>query len=173
MIKIPTFHSSFTLSLLAVITLNGCALVQRPYVPPSSGDKANFRALSSSGLPFTGPIALFTDAKACRGRYFFHTQPGQTPITTIPAGAPFSIAFHQPLGGSMSTGYNYCVPIITFIPQSGRNYTAIVEIVKDGCNMSLEVADSFTDQHGTPEPFTYKEFSNGFDEDSSFCNSKD
>ncbi len=161
------FLSLFTLSIL-----NGCALKQRRYVPPVSGDVAHFRALSTSGLPFAGAIATFSDAKTCKGRYFIQAPVEVTESSTIiPAGAPFSIAFHQALGGSLSSGFSFCAPIITFTPVAGRSYTATLGIVKDGCSISLDVAESLTDKTRRPEPFVKKEFSNGLDEDSSFCNS--
>lgn len=171
MISTRSLITYLFLNLLTLYMLSSCALVQRRYVAPTSGDLAQFRALSTTGLPFYGPIATFSDAKTCRGRYFIQAPAEiiQSP-TNIPAGVPFSVALHQALGGNFSYGFSYCVPVITFTPVEGRIYTATVGIEKDGCSITLDVAESLSDQNRSPEPFIKKEFSNGFDENSSFCN---
>ncbi|WP_229007788.1 hypothetical protein [Methylophilus sp. Leaf408] len=172
MISTRSLITYLSLSLLTLTMLNACALAQRRYVPPTSGDLAQFRAISTSGLPFSGPIATFSDAKICKGRYFIQS-PAEiiTSPTNIAAGTPFSVALHQPLGGSFSYGFSYCIPVITFTPVAGRLYTATVGIEKDSCSIQLDVADSLIDKNRSPEPFIKKEFSNGLDENSSFCNS--
>ena len=174
MIQARVSTTYLILSILALSILTGCALKQRIYIPPASGDEAHFRVLSASGAAFQGPVATFSDAQTCKGRYFIQRQLDVTSFfTPIPAGRPFSAAFHQSISGSISTGFTFCVPIITFTPVAGRSYTATLAIVKDGCSMSLDVTESLQNQTRRPEPFIMKKFSNGFDENSSFCSSKD
>ena len=171
--------SSIALLAASIHGLSGCALAHRPYVSPEGGARAYLRVLDSDGqsLPGTVFISTFEKSDNCQKRYFLQGIPSQmkpTAITlsyaSVPANQPFNLAVNVPLGGSFSGGFRFCAPVVQFTPEANRYYT--VTIAVDGqkaCYLSLKSAESNTDTRPRAEPVKRMVFSNGIDEDSSFC----
>ena len=166
--------------LAAALTLSGCAIIHRQYVPPQSSEIAYFRVTDPQGRGLTtqtGMIATFEEGENCQGRYWMQGGPSnmeQTEVTTsfarIPAGKSFSAAIHRSLGSTSGSGYYlYCVPIMNFRPEPGRYYVAVLSTDKNSCHVSLRSAGEETMAGSRSEPFRKMLFSNGLTEDSSFC----
>jgi hypothetical protein len=165
--------------LLSTLVLSGCAIGHRLYAPPQSAEVAHLRVTDQRGRGLTaheGMIATFEHAETCKGRYWMQGGPSlmkQTEVTTsfarIPAGKPFSFAIHHPMGGSSFAGYKNCIPILNFTPEQGRYYLAVLSTGPEACYVALSSAGDPSMAGSRREPFRRMLFSNGFDEDSSFC----
>jgi len=167
-------------TVLAAFTLiSGCSTAHRLYVPPAGGEIAFLRVVDAEGRGLPGSIFISTFEKAenCQRRFFFQgvaSQMRPTEITLsyakIQAEKPFSLAINFPLGGSFSAGFTYCAPVVSFMPQAGRYYKASIAV--DGNKACYLTVTSSTTETGAQlriEPVKKLTFSNGMDEDSSFC----
>jgi len=169
---VTTAFSVFGFAATAVGLL-GCATAHRLYVPPDGGEIAYLRVMDPSGrgLPGSTAIATFQKAENCEGRYFMQgiaSMRQQTEVTLgharIPAGKPFSLAINQALNL-----YEYCAPIIMFVPEAGRYYHVRFSTEKNSCRVALQSSESPSGRDARAETTTQLSFHNGFDENSSFC----
>jgi len=161
-----------------VIYSTGCgSLKQQMYESPISGDVAYIRLLDKDGLPFPKnsiSAATYAEPETCTRRSFLlhYFQDPSLNYVKIKAGEPFSMSVH--FGASDGLMNTTCIPVINFIPEAGRYYTAqfVYSRSEGSCYLPLKSSDS-----PSAGPFRIEKpramiFSNGFTENSSFCKAK-
>lgn len=173
--------SAYVLTV-SVCALTACSTAHRAYQAPTSGEVAFLKVVASDGSPLPGNVfvSTFDQAENCRGRYFLQGIPfqmTQTSVTLstaqIPAGKPFTLAVNAPVGGGFSGGFSFCAPMAMFTPSVGKYYTATVGLNQQSvCYLSISSANRPDASARESVPFIAKRFSNGLDEDSSFCKSE-
>lgn len=159
------------LLLLIGLLLGGCAIKSRVYVPPTDGERAHFRLEAPPTERFIPAVATFEKGASCTGRYwmqFARPSAVTTSFVEIRAGVPFSAVIHYVQGNSISY-VKRCTPVVSFLPLPGRYYRATLTVSEDQCLVALE--SSASPQMTAPrheQPGSMR-FSNGLDENSSFC----
>lgn len=157
--------------LVAALSLGGCAIRGRPYVPPTAGDVAHFQVQLPPGTK--AAIATFDEGETCKGRHWLQAPGRVAAVTTssvrIPAGKQFSAAIHHGMGGSFGTGFRFCIPVVNFVPEPGRFYRATFMVSADACTVRLDSSTSDMMVGSRVEALRKMEFSNGWSESGSFC----
>jgi hypothetical protein len=161
---------SISLLILTVALLAGCAMTAVPYLAPTSGPIAYFsvRDLADPSTSTSG-VSTYRVADGCRGRVWLQhaseTARVTTGFETIVAEQPAAFSIHH----IVSFMHSYCVATFQFTPQAGRYYRATCMQTADNCSVLLESSASATFESSEREPVQALNFTNGFDENSSFC----
>jgi len=125
----------FLFNSLLVITLCSCSSVT--YVEPSTGPLAKITFFNLTSLEYG--VVIFKNHETCKEIVGVSPPKSNTvPFTTnIVADKPLSFIM------GFSAGYNYCSIVATFSPEKGKEYSAVLSRVADGCILTL------TEKNGT------------------------
>jgi len=172
-----------TTALLTLSTaLMGCAIVHRPYAPPTTDNVSYFRVVGGSGLDIAedyASVATFEEGDTCRRRYFLVAKEDFifTPKIAMPKAEETSVSFVKIAANKSFSFVVYrdirpfraCIPFGNFTPVAGLYYTARYTEGYDSCYLSLESSTVWFTSNPRRERLRRMVYTTALDEDSSFC----
>ena len=179
--KLQTQRTYRLLTLLALISLSGCALVAQQYPSPAGSEVAYLRVVEQGKTSLPKQTSVYTFAKAAtfEGRTWIYneTRVGKERVmpngfVNIEAGNQFSLLVVTTTGTSSSYNgitTNFCAPVVNFVPTAGRHYVAEQSHAFGQCFLRVLSSESPSMENSRTEQVKRMRFTRGFDESSSWC----
>ncbi|MBP0605468.1 MULTISPECIES: hypothetical protein [Burkholderia] len=147
--------------------LAGCAIAVAPqYVEPTGGDAALLTFAKNDY--FLVLPSIFGNASNCTDRNRLPAIPNNGDVTrTVVAGQPLSISLLR----ARDYFSEACTRILTFTPESGHHYTAMIKGYRNECRIELSDAGALSEESTSTQPVQYvdRKVLRPFLENGAFC----